>query len=247
MSARMFGSRASPNRSTSRRGRKARAPVRGPGVDGARRLTRGAAGRLAAVAVAVLIWAVPATAGGITGFRSARFGMTEAMVLEAITADFGVPPGAVERAVHPYDKTVTLVIEVDDLVAGTGRTQIAYILGYHSRRLIQVNLVWQQPADAEFAGHKVVKAAQTMITRFGLRGIPRDPSVANARLPDGSILMFRGVDAEGRLALIRLNRPETGDGAAAATDGGSENWWLRVSLMEDAEAPDVYRIEDGAF
>ena len=69
--------------------------------------------------------------------------MSESGILEAIEADFGFARDAVIRNTHEMEKTVVLTIFVDNLVDGTGRTEVAYILGFRSRTLIQVSLIWR--------------------------------------------------------------------------------------------------------
>ncbi|MBX6324347.1 MAG: hypothetical protein IRY94_21250, partial [Rhodospirillaceae bacterium] len=81
----------------------------------------------------------------IDGFRSARFGMAEAAVLAAIEKDFGLKAGEVAREANPLEKTTALVAQVNDLIPDSGPARIVYILGYKSKALIQVNVVWGRP------------------------------------------------------------------------------------------------------
>ena len=53
----------------------------------------------------------------IDGFRSARFGYKENDVLRAIKKDFSINKNGVSRVVNQQEKTVTLGIDVKDLLA----------------------------------------------------------------------------------------------------------------------------------
>ena len=189
----------------------------------------------------------PAVAGEITGYRSANFGMSESEAYDAILADFGVARDKVARTTHSLEKTVILTVFVDDLVYGTGRTEIAYILGYRSKVLIQVNLVWRTPADAVDGKRRLLRAANTMIDRFALLGFAQSRIEPNSLLEDGATLLFRGQDKYGRLVLIGLNRPSESDGSGLAETSGNEGFWLRVSFIVNAGAPDIFKIEPGQF
>lgn len=193
--------------------------------------------------------AVPANAQaeGIVGFRSARFGMTEEEVLAAIEADFGIAAWAASRVVQPVEKTTSLVIKIDGLVADTGVVEIAYLLGYRSKKLMQVNMLWRQPPGALDGSARLARAAAVMMRRFALQRFPRDENVENTVLEDGSILVFRAGDNRGRIAIIRLKERNGGGDTSKAMTSRDEGSWLRVSLIEDVVAPDIFRIEPGQF
>src|SRR5882672_7930121 len=74
------------------------------------------------------------------GFRSARFGMTEADVRKAIAADFKIDDKTIGRESNDVERTVFLTVTVADLLSGAGPARISYIFGYSKHQLIQVNL-----------------------------------------------------------------------------------------------------------
>ena len=86
-------------------------------------------------------WAV------IDGFRSAKFGYKEGDVLRAIKKDFKINKNAVSRGVNSNEKTVFLMIDVEDLLAESGPSKVIYIFGYNSKKLIQVKVVWGKLAQ----------------------------------------------------------------------------------------------------
>jgi hypothetical protein len=84
----------------------------------------------------------------IEGFRQARFRMSEEQVRQAIRKDF---PGAAAKLtimVHPSEKTIVLSLSVADLLSHTGNARISYILGYRSKKLTQINIVWTADGTA---------------------------------------------------------------------------------------------------
>src|SRR5580704_4739816 len=98
----------------------------------------------------------PAAGAGeakIEGFRSAGFGMTEAQVRLAVHKDFPAAGEKVSSELNPAEKTTVLTVYVPDLIPGTGKARISYILGYSTKKLIQVNISWaaegKSPASAE--------------------------------------------------------------------------------------------------
>ena len=148
----------------------------------------------------------------IDGYRSARFGMSESGVLEAIEADFSFARDAVIRNTHEMEKTVVLTIFVDNLVDGTGRTEVAYILGFRSRTLIQVNLLWRLAPGTAAHSRQLQWAADAIINRLALRGVPRVDIPPDTLMEDGAELLFRGHDNRGSSVLIGLKRGITKKG-----------------------------------
>src|SRR5580700_3707906 len=69
----------------------------------------------------------------VTGFRDARFGMSEQDVRAAVAKDFGLKPADITSAVNPVEGTTVLTAKVASLDPGPGRAVVAYILGYASK------------------------------------------------------------------------------------------------------------------
>ena len=78
----------------------------------------------------------------IDGFRSAKFGMVEAEIMAAIASDLNIGASEIGDATHLVEQTRLLSVTVDDLLPQGGPSRITYILGYRTKKLIQVNLVW---------------------------------------------------------------------------------------------------------
>lgn len=151
---------------------------------------------------------VPAAAWGqqapvIDGFRSAKFGSDEKAVKAAIKADFNIEGKAVRSEVNPLEKTTALVIEVPDLEPG-GKAQIAYILGYSSAKLIQVNVVWGAPINPKATGDQLSGAGTLLRNYFAQQAFPADRRAQDQRLQDGSLLFFQGQDDKARQVSVVL-------------------------------------------
>lgn len=176
----------------------------------------------------------------LDGFRSARFGMDEEALRKAVAADFGLKGDKISREVHPSEKTTVLTVAVDNLLPETGTAQVSYILGYQSRKLIQVNVAWLQ-----FPGMNLGAAATILRNHFlGMEFRP-DTVAVNAKLPDGSLLAFRGVDIKGRMVTVfyqPIAKPE-----GKANQGKTPEGALRLSYVETPDKPDAFVVKPGQF
>lgn len=182
-------------------------------------------------------------AAKIDGFRSANFGMTESQVRTAIRKDFSQPADKISVEENSTEKTTVLSIAVPDLLPDAGPAKVSYILGFKSKKLVQINVVWGSEMAASVPPEKVVGAANTLRQYFLGLGFPPDSVVANARANDGSIIVFQGIDAQKRAVLLRLlggTPPEKADAPPPAIA-------LTLSYIQDPQNPDIFRINKGQF
>lgn len=182
-------------------------------------------------------------APAVDGFRSARFGADEKAVRAAIKADFNQEGKAIRVEENPLERTTALLIEVPSLEPG-GKAQVAYILGYQSRKLIQVNVVWGAPIDPTVTGEQLTGAAVLLRNYFAEQPFPADRRLQDQRLPDGSALFFQGADPQGRQVSLILF---AGAAPAKAGEKPVPIYSLRLSYIADPRAPDVYRLKAGSF
>ena len=181
-------------------------------------------------------WAV------VSGFRSAQFGMNERDILKAIKSDFGLGKKQVSRQVHPNEKTITLGIKVSKLLPESGPAKFFYILGYKTRRLIHIKVIWGRPVMKDPNAEAVVATANQLRNHFVQKKYQKKGFALNAQLGAGVILVFQGKDRKGRAARLLLSNPKSeGDKKAG------ENIALTLSYIEKPEDPDVYRIKEGDF
>ena len=187
----------------------------------------------------------PAGAPVVSGFRQARFGMSEPELREAIRRDF---PAAVlpRRSTHPRERTAILTVTAKELLPGAGAAQIFYILGYTSRRLIQVNIVWSSDDRSAARNEALVAAANTLRDHFEAQyPTPRNAVVANQPVGQNAILVLRISQPDGRMILLLLsNVAAAGPPARSLT---TPPFTLQLSYIRDHEHPDVFRIEPGRF
>jgi hypothetical protein len=184
----------------------------------------------------------------IEGFRSAKFGMKEKDIYRAITKDFKISKGKVKRTEHSLEKTTSLEITVPKLLGVGGTAKIGYIIGFKSKRLMQINVVWGR--GAEESGRKVkaqtiVDAANFLRTHLIKKQYKKDGFVANGRMNDVTTIVFRGKDKKNRMALLVLTAPKAKKGEDAKK--AQENVSLKLSYMLDAEKPDILTIGDDDF
>lgn len=192
----------------------------------------------------------------VAGFRSARFGDDEAAVRKAIETDFGATSDQITEGASQLEKTKLLAIRVKDIVPESGIGEIVYILGYTSKKLIQINVVWSSQLSPDFTPQQFGAVATILGNYFARQGFDAKTVSVNQRLPNGVVRVFNGKDLEGHLVTLVFQEGElqvTPDEkaseaekkkAAAATRKVAA---VRLSYVADAENPDVLKIEKGKF
>ena len=184
----------------------------------------------------------------VDGFRSAKWGMTEAQVKEAVRKDFNIAPDKMKNEENLSERTTVLTVTIPDLLEATGAARVSYIFGYTSKKLIQVNVLWGGTADPQAAAEKIVAAANELRQLFVDSGYQPNSIVTNAKLPDGSVLVFKGQDADKHTTLLRL---AAGTITPAPAKGEQpkpvEAAALSLSYIFDPVNPDIYRIKKGLF
>ena len=181
-------------------------------------------------------WAV------VNGFRSAHFGMTEFDVKQAIKNDFGIEKNQISRKVHPNEKTVTLGIEVEKLLPESGAAKVFYILGYKSKRLIHINVIWGRPVTKNPDAEAIVATANQLRNHLAQKKYQKEGFALNAQLGEGIILVFQGKDRKGRAARLLLANPQIEEDGKTA-----KNITLTLSYIEKPLDPDVFKIKEGDF
>jgi hypothetical protein len=192
--------------------------------------------------------AAPAASAPIEGFRQARFGMTEQQVRQTVRRDFPAAAARLSRSTHPREKTTVLALTVEDLLPDAGPARISYILGYASKQLVQVNIVWASDGRTAARDEGIVEAANLLRDHF--RAQHRAPPyevVENLRIGDNAILVFRAKQADGRMVLLLL----TGAPASRRAEPGAAPvpppLTLQLSYIRDHVRPDIFQIERGRF
>jgi hypothetical protein len=192
----------------------------------------------------------------VDGFRTARWGMTDAQVKAAIRKDFDLPPEKLQSEENPSDRTTVLTATVPNLLEGTGLARVSYIFGYATKKLIQVNIVLGTPVDPQSKSEKIVAAANQLRQLFLDSGYRPETIVVNTKMADGSVVVFEGQDAQKRTTLLRLiasepaaapAKPEKGAKAVPATPPAGGGVALFLSYILDGRNPDIFRLKKGQF
>ena len=178
----------------------------------------------------------------IGGFRSAKFGMKMKEVKKAIYQDFGIPDEKITTVNHPTERTESLAVAVEKLLPNAVKSRVVYVFGYKTKRLIQVNILLGHPVDTSVTPQQIVDSGNILGNHFFKKRYQEDGLVAHARLNDGSILIFRGKDQKGHMALLRLSNPQPND-----KDNKDLKISLSLSYIEKPGKPDAYQLKDDDF
>ena len=184
----------------------------------------------------------------VEGFRSAHWGMTEAQVKAAIHKDFNIPMEKEQAEENSSERTTVLSVAVTDLVEGAGKARISYILGYSTKKLIQVNIIWGNTIDPQAKPERIVAAANQLRTLFLNSGYERDTLASNVATADGSITVFQGQDTDKHMTLLRLvSTSAPASAKKTKSETAPATVVLMLSYLLDPRNPDVYRLKKGLF
>ncbi len=186
----------------------------------------------------------PVILGPVEGFRQARFGMSEAEVRQAVRRDFPAA-GRLSRTVHPREKTTVLATTVEDLLPDAGPARLFYILGYASKRLVQVNVIWSSDGRSAERDEAIVAAANALRDHFQAQHpAPPEQVFANQQVGEDALLVFRAAQPDGRMVLLLLSGVAAGRADRPPT---APPLTLQLSYIRDHRSPDIFRIEPGRF
>lgn len=184
-----------------------------------------------------------AKTASVAGFRSARFGMDEEAVRQAIAKDFGKDGDEITESMNTVERTKLLTVLVPDLLEDGGMAQLSYIFGYESKTLIQVGASWSKATDPEITDADLVANGDVLSSYFANAGFAPDTITAGTAVDNG-ILLFRGLDGEGRAAILLLQ-------GVFEDDGTGQNVLKPVGLAllysVNPDDPDIFRVKNGAF
>jgi hypothetical protein len=210
------------------------------------------------LAVAALAWCAPHDAAAaqdqppyeVTGFRAARFGMSEQDVRAVVAKDFGLKPADVTSSANPVEGTTVLTAKVASLDPGPGPAVIGYILGYTSKKLIQVNVAWGDP-PTDNADPNAMIAAGTRLERY-FAGFSWAKDTTRAGIPVGpnTVVLFSGEDNKsGAVHLIldgvKYQMQREGKESTSPDPKGPPK--LLINYIANSGNPDVAKIEKGKF
>jgi hypothetical protein len=184
-------------------------------------------------------WAV------IDGFRSAKFGMDKNRVKKAISKDFKISSRKIKLSKNSIEKTEILQVTVPELFPAGGASLVGYVFGHQSKKLIQINIIWGLGATKKVNGQSVVDAANLLRTHFVKKRYVAESMLVNQRLDANKIIVFRGADKKGRMALLVLDTPKALEGESP--EDAAKKVSLSLSYILKPNQPDILTIEEGMF
>jgi len=187
----------------------------------------------------------------VTGFRDARFGMTEQEVRAAVKKSFAVKDADIKAAPNPTEGTTLLIARVESLDPGPGPAAITYIFGNKSKKLIQVNVIWgdeeAKPADA----NAIVGGGTRLARYFEQFAWRKDATRVGVPVGDNTVVLFAGEDEKkGAVRVLvdgvkyQVNREGNQPSASPEPKGPPK---LVINYIADRETPDIAKIEPGKF
>ena len=140
----------------------------------------------------------------VTGFRGARFGMTEQEVREAAKRAFAVEDGDMTQGASADDGTTRLIVHVPSIDSALGAGRVEYFFGYRQQRLFRVNVVWG--LDTNPNGGSAIAGAVRLQDYFLGYEWPNGSVKTGVPLDDRAVLLFSGADGRnGAVALTVEN------------------------------------------
>jgi hypothetical protein len=187
----------------------------------------------------------------VTGFREARFGMSEAEVRALAIKAFGVKAADITSAPNPVEGTNVLTVRLASLDPGSGPAQVAYIFGHSSKKLIQVNVIWGDEQARNRVDPNTMIAAGTRLQRY-FAGFAWRKDTTRAGIPvgDNTVVLFSGEDEKkGAVRLIidgvKYQMQREGNETTSPDPKGPPK--LMINYIADRENPDIAKIDKGKF
>jgi hypothetical protein len=180
----------------------------------------------------------------VEGFRSATFGMTEAEVRSAITKDFKLKGEAISSSDNTVEETHALAIEVAELIPNGGQAKVSYILGAKTHKLIEVNVFWSPATNPAITPTMLTRNAGVLTGYFRSSGFRPDAVQTNLLMNNGSLMLFRGADGKGHMAILILESEPAADKADPSKRTPKS---LLLSYIADPKNPDIFKLPAGSF
>ena len=89
---------------------------------------------------------------------------------------------------------------------------------------------------------QVINSGNLLGDHFLKKRYQKEDMVAHVKISDGSILIFRGKDQEGRMVLLSISNSQTVN--KTVNESAIK---LNLSYIEKPGRPDIYQLKDGDF
>jgi hypothetical protein len=180
----------------------------------------------------------------IRGFRGAEFGMTESQVRAAIPSNLDVSASAIHTSENPVQKTTVITVKAPNLLPDGGAADVTYVFGYHSHKLIEINILWSKATDPKITLAQLERNGAELQTYFRGEGFPPKGTAANLAVP-GGLLLFRANDKTGHAIVLVLAGTVTKN--AKSDKATLVPTSLSLAYAADPEHPDVFELKHGSF
>lgn len=208
-------------------------------------------GILAIIALAMPAAAQELTKYEVTGFRDAKFGMTETEVKATAAKSFGIKPSDIVTSSNPVEGTTVLTVRLASLDPAPGVARVAYILGNKSKKLIQVNVIWGEEGATASSDVAAMMTAGSRLERYFAGFIWKKDAVrAGIPVGDNTVVLFAGEDdKKGAVRVIadgvKYQMQREGNQTTSPDPKGPPK--LIINYIADRDEPDIAKIERGRF
>ena len=155
---------------------------------------------------------IPSKKWHVDGFRSAKFGMNEKQVMQALLKDFKATKELVLRRINPATKNLMLLVYINDLALEGLDAHIIYTFEFRSKRLINVEVTWGRDVSDKADIQKMALLTNALKKHFlkKINGMQR--VILDKVMKDGNTIIFRAQDEKGRWVLFRQTKAITNKG-----------------------------------
>lgn len=169
----------------------------------------------------------------VTGFRSARFGMTKPEVLAALTRDLQPAKGHVADVKLPDGKSSMLGVWLDALEPAPGLANVAYVFD-ETNHLSRVDVIWTLKEPSTEQREQLSIAGIQLSRYFQAQNWKPKGMTGGTATGDNSVLLFGGIDpkaagVEVTVSGVAVNGQPPPTGPAH----------LRISYFADIVHPDI--------
>ena len=181
----------------------------------------------------------------INGFRSAKFGMDQEKVMRAIARDFKISKSKVKQSFHHSEGTTILLIQVPNLLAAGGNTNIGYVFGLSTKKLIRVNVLWGKGVGETTNNKSVLAVANNLRDHYSKKRYQEKTFLLNGKMNDTTMLFFRGQDKKNRMITLMFKTPAMKKGAKLTETDMQVS--LKLAYVLNPTNPDVLTIRYDDF
>lgn len=205
--------------------------------------------------VCIMMLSQPAAASSeeaytVTGFRNLKFGITEEQARKILINELQVKAGDVQRSENPVEGTVLLIAPLNKLEGAPGPGMIYSTFGHKSKKLIQVNLVWNSSEATEESQNLFSAAAIRFSQYFDNFKWTKNEVIKMQATTDNAITVFAAKDAKLGAVKVMLDGVQYESLVNGQKKKSSPPKFppvLQIVYLANYENPDIIQIAKGSF